>query len=510
MLATSALYDQKANADVRKITYSFRGAFDKAYDDNVTFFTLDTSVLDGPDILQPMDNEVIQAWDKYEYTDYSGDVISFEYSREEDMPSSVVEAIATVRLENTDNFYTLNSGSAISDYILPKRPIRLFAGFSGNNLQQFVGLTEKMPKIDFVDKTAEFNARDFLSLVFDAELGSDVILENQRTDQILDYIFQLAGLLPAQYVLDQANNTIPFVYYESSDVIGDICRTLVEAELGRLFMDELGVIRFYTSDRLTNTPVYTLDNNNVVNIVNSEDDKIINSVTITSSVREVQAMQNVYTLSTSQDNPILVKAGETAEYFFNFDDPVTTLDPITDYTFNAKNDGSGTDVTSYVSITAVYLFAKAVKLTFSNAGPYNAYLTTLLIDGTPAQIVRNIKYTATDPVSIGKYGVIKHDIDNDFIQTNDNAESVAETIVNYYSEYGSIIECNIKGNPALQIGDCIAVDITNYTGNYNITKIVNIYSDNGYSQRLTMRKARVENWFVLDTSVLDGTDVLRI
>lgn len=510
MLTTNPIFDAKADSDVRQITYGFRAAFDKTYDDNITFFTLDTSVLDGPDILQPMDNEVIQAWDKYEYTDYTKDIISLEYTREEDFPSSVVEAIATIRLENTDGFYTPGGGSAIGPYILPKRPIRLLTGFSGQNLPQFNGITDKMPKVDYVDKTAEFNARDFLSYVFDQELGSDVILENQRTDQILDYIFQLAGLLPAQYVLDHANNTIPFTYFESSELIGNICRTLVEAELGRLFMDELGVIRFYTSDRINDTPVYTLDASKIINIVHSQDDKIINLVDVTSEVREVQSNQLVYELSTSQDNPIIVKAGETAEYFFNFEDPVTNIDTIDSYIFNANSDGSGADLTVYVNITNVYLFAKAVKITFDNTGTNNAYLTAMQVYGTPALVVRTIRYTASDNDSIADFGVVKYEIDNGYVQTNENAEAIAETIVNYYGTYGSVIEVQTKGNPALQIGDCIYVDLDNYTGNYNIIKTVDIYDDGSYTQRLTMRKARTANWFIIDTSVLDGTDVLDI
>ena len=43
-------------------------------------------------------------------------------------------------------------------------------------------------------------------------------------------------------------------------------------------------------------------------------------------------------------------------------------------------------------------------------------------------------------------------IENNFIQTFSQAQSLAVTILDDYAEYASIVDCEIKGNHALQLG----------------------------------------------------------
>ncbi|NCU40950.1 hypothetical protein EOL73_04320, partial [Candidatus Saccharibacteria bacterium] len=82
------------------IDWEIAVAFDKVYDTNITFFTLDVSQLDGTDILGSSDDNPIQEWDKYEYTNYRDRVISLEWERSIDFPYSVQSAIADVTLNN--------------------------------------------------------------------------------------------------------------------------------------------------------------------------------------------------------------------------------------------------------------------------------------------------------------------------------------------------------------------------------------------------------------------------
>lgn len=46
-------FNDMAQNGVRPHIYGLYFSFDKAYDDTRTFFTLDVSVLDGPDLLAP-------------------------------------------------------------------------------------------------------------------------------------------------------------------------------------------------------------------------------------------------------------------------------------------------------------------------------------------------------------------------------------------------------------------------------------------------------------------------
>ena len=96
MQVVPAQFLAHATADVRPLAWRFKVSFDKAFDAGVTFFTLNQSLLNGPDILKPTGADVIQEWDKYAYDDYSDDVISMEWTREFSYLSSITAAYADI------------------------------------------------------------------------------------------------------------------------------------------------------------------------------------------------------------------------------------------------------------------------------------------------------------------------------------------------------------------------------------------------------------------------------
>src|SRR5690606_41445615 len=100
-------------------------SFTKAYDDDVTFFTYDVSEYDGPDVYAPNNDNPLQAWDKYAYTNYSERIIDMAVTRELTFPYSVASAIADFTLNNYDKLFTPHSSSPIEQYILPKRPVKI-------------------------------------------------------------------------------------------------------------------------------------------------------------------------------------------------------------------------------------------------------------------------------------------------------------------------------------------------------------------------------------------------
>lgn len=509
MLSRSTQFDTLANGQMRPLAWAFKASFDKSFDAGVEFFTLDTSILDGTDVLAPTDNNVIQEWDKYDYRDYSGRVISMEWQREEDFPYSVNMAIADVVVNNTDDYFTPNSGSAIDQYILPKRPMRLLSGFGVEKLPAFVGLTEKMPVIDERNKTAKFHAMDFMSYLFNRPLDQTVIYVDMRTDEIIDELLQLAGLTPSQYDLEVGFNNIPFTWFPIGTKYGDAFRKLMQAEMGSFYMDEMGILRFVNKNERSNTPVYYFDRGNTLDIQISSDDDIINVVEIKADVREVQTVQPIFNLSSGTDpEDQKIAPGVSTNIFYSFDDPVVTVNDIDFYTANSEPDGSGADLTSSVAVSATDIFDTAIKVTWTNSSSQNAYLTALTIYGTPAPVVRTIKYRQQDDASVDKYDEKILTIENDFIQSNETAESLASIILDYYSEYGGVVEIDTKGNPALQIGDCISVHVDNTDNNYIITKITNKLISGKYSQTLIGKVQRARTFFILDQSVLDGDDVL--
>lgn len=510
MQATSLQFRQRAAGHIRPLSWAVRASFDKAFDDATTFFTLNTSILDGPDLLAPTNESIIQIWDQYEYLDYSDRVLSIEVIREEEEPYSVAQAFGDVTFNNYDNYFTPNSGSPIEDYILPRRPFRAFLGFGQETLPQIVGLSEGMPEIDKGSRTASFHIVDFLSYLLDQDISETITLENYRTHEVLGYLFQFMGLTSDQYSLDDSLNTIKFFYVEKGTKFKDIVKKIMEAEIGRLYMDESGVINFRNRYNYNLTPVMNFDKSNVIDYSVSDDSTIINSVRIISNVREVQPEQSIWTSATPTSVPI----DQTVVIWAEFEDPVTTaIEPIYSaeetnesyFTAHLNEDGTG----DYINIdVTLELFSKSAKLTFENTGVSNAFITAIDLYGTPAKIVETIKVEEIDQDSIDKFEEQLYEIDNEYIQDESNAQSRALILLHDYAEYGAGLSIDVKGDPALQMGDPVALDLDGYQGVFTITKVVNILSDGKFTQRLRVREKQVATFFTLDVSVLDGNDLL--
>lgn len=511
MQTISSQFNEYAIGQVRPIAWGVRASFNKIFDDNITFFTLDTSILDGTDVLGPTDESVIQVWDKYEYIDYSSRALSLEVTREETEPYSITQAFADVTVNNYDNYFTPNSGSPIENYILPRRPFRLLMGFGIESLPQIVGLSEGMPTLNKSSRAASFHIIDFMSYILDQDISETIILEDVETAEVLDYLFQVMGLTDDQYILDDSLNTIKFFYVEKGTKFKTVADKLMEAEIGRLYMDEAGIIRFKNRYSVNLVPVYTFDKSNVLDYAVNDEAKIINSVKITSQVREVQVTQPIW----SSASPSLINVGDSLVLWAEFLDPVTTaVDPAysadedtTSY-FTSHLNEDGTGAYTDVSLTSMELFSKSAKLTFNNAGASTAYLTAIEIYGTPAKVVDTIKVEEIDQDSIDKYEEQLYEIDNEYIQDESNAQSRALILLHDYAEYGTGIDIDVKGNSALQLGDAVDVDLDGFQGIHVITKTVNIITDGQFGQRLRLRQKQTPTFFTLDTSILDGSDLL--
>lgn len=516
MQIVPAQFNTIANGDIRPLSWGVRISFTKEFDDEVTFFTLDQSVLNGVDLLAPTEDNVIQAWDFYEYTDYTERLVYVSIERSLEFPYSVVSAIADFQLNNYDKYFTPNSGSQISDYILPKRPVRLLQGFANTVLPQFVGLTEGMPEISRTNGTATFTALDFLTWIYDMPIRNTIALQNVRTDEVLANIFEQFGLAPTQYDLATARNVIPFLFFErDQQTAGDIIRPLMQAEMGMLWLDEQGIIRFRPRLEQPSEPVYYFDHDSIIELDTSEDDEIINHVIINTDVREVQEYQAVYSKTDSDTTLHVVPAGGTYVLEAQLSDPNLSIEEPTpgensSVSWFTAALPDGTPVGSGVTVTATELKTNTYDITFSNSNGFAVNINQLYLWGQPAKriSVEPTVYDAYDDVSVEKYEEKILTIDNNFIQSVSQADSLALTILDEYSEHNDIIKISVKGNPALQLSDIIDVDYDEYSGEYRVIGTANKTQDALFTQVLTARKYTPRYWFTLDQSVLNGTDVL--
>jgi len=171
---------------------------------------------------------------------------------------------------------------------------------------------------------------------------------------------------------------------------------------------------------------------------------------------------------------------------------------------NGENVGSG------ITITLIELKTNSYDITFSNANSFDVNINQLSLWAQPAKniSIEPTVYDSKDTDSILKYEEQTETINNNFIQSISQAESLALTMLDEYSEYADIISMEVKGNPALQLSDIIEVYYQEYTGQYRIIKISNTLQDQKFTQILKCKRYTPRNWFQLNVSTLNGASVL--
>lgn len=505
MLSTSLRFRQLAAGHVRPLSWAFRASFDKAFDPSVTYFELDSSVLDGIDILAAdEDTDVITEWSKYIYENYDRRVIGLEWTSELDFFSSITASMADISLNNYDGFFTRGGESPLAPYLLPRRPIKILAGFGGEVLPQFIGLTEKAPVVDRIGRTASLHAEDFLTFIFAKRLDQSQLFLDKRVDEILEELFDLAGVIPSQMQLDIARTTVPYAFFDKNTTIGYAVGELMKAEMGSLYMDETGIIIFRNRLRQSTGSVYTFNEQNIIDYDNSDESKIVNSVSVKAEVREVQPLQVIFNLS----EKIFIPGGETVSRFFQFNDPVTSVADIIAYTANSEEDGSGTDLSGVVNIVSQTLFSNTLLVEMENTGSVDAYMTGMTIDGTPVKIARKVDVIEKDQTSIDEFEEQTLEIASPYIQDESQAESIALTIVRHFKDYGNTITMNVKGTPAVQLGDVVLVQIDDIDDTFIIQKQEKQIINSRFGHRITAQKYDIPTYFQLDVSTLDSEDEL--
>lgn len=508
MQSTTDQFDVYAASAMRPLSHRLRMSFDKTFDAGLQFFEIGVSSIGGSDIIAGT-GEVVQEWDKYAYTDYSNRVISLEWSRQQDNPFSANLGMADIVLDNHDDFFTPGAGSAIDGDILPQRPVRIYSGFADQLIQVFVGITEGMPELSDTEKTAKFHCIDFLQTLYNRPLDESVIYQDMTAAEVLAELIESVGLTASQYDFDDAFSTIPFAYFEKGTKFGDAAQKLVQSDLGYLFMDENGMITYRNRQNFSDTPVYAFTDANMRDVTERKQDQIINVVEVKSKVREVQDNQKIWESTESVSVPV----GATVEVWSDFQDPVTGVDDPTytatptdtasEYTANIASDGSGAAYAD-IDLTGHDEFSTSSKLTFENTGASNAFITLIRLFGTPAKVVREIYIREQDDASVDAYDEHVLTIDNDYVQNEDVATSLALVTLGIYAGFGGVSEIDAKANPALQLRDPVTVRGEDYF----IKSQTNSMQRGEYTQKLDMEKRTVLTYFTIEVSSIGGADVI--
>ncbi len=486
---------------MRKLAWQCRISWDKTYLPGVTFFKVGDSgsQIGGADLI-PGSNAVVQDWDKYQYEDFSDRVISVELTREVEQVSSVTMCYGDLVLNNYDDLFTPGANGRLDPYLLPFRPIRLYMGFYDQTVPVFVGLTDGTPVIDENAKTATFHIIDFLYSISDAPLDTLALSTDVRTDEAVEAVLEAAGLLSSQLVLDRGFNILDYFAVEKGTKVIDVLKQLMEAEQGRLYMDEQGVIRFKNRQSYVSSPVMTFDAyNNIIRASRTREDSIVNVVEVNSELRTLQATQKIFETSTAT----LVNAGSTATVWVSFPDPVSSVDvPVyidsavtSSFAVNTQQDGAGAANSTDVTLTSDDQYGTSYKMTFTNSGGSNLYITGIQIYGTPYVVTDILYVREEDAGSVAKYTEHILTLENNFFQSQSDATSKAKQLLDDYSMFAAVQELEVKGSPLLQLDDPIRIDIFGRVQQAKIVRIEMGMSDGEFSQTLRFKTFNPRSYF---------------
>ena len=513
MQSVDSTFTSEAKDSVRDIAQRVLISWKKNYNAAISFFTIGVSTIGSSDLIKG-DNDQVGDWDKYDYNDETSRVISIGLDRE--MPQiwgGMRKTMADVVLDNTSGRFTREVDDDIGTSLVPRRPLKIYTGFKyngiDNNLMKFVGLTTKPPKVDTRRGIAELYANDFMDYLWNYEAEDSSMYSSSRSDEVIEDLLIDAGFATSQYDLDAGINIISFGIIEKGQKLGNIIQDITEAEGGQFYQDELGILRFENRQHWTVSP------HNVVSmpihtslVIDKEEpmnDTIYNICEVKSSPLEKKEKQFVWGLQA----PISIKANGKEEIWVDYDDPVQYVDtPQADgatsfYVANSQEDGEGTNKTSVVNLKSIDNFQKASKLVFENTSSQPIWLTELNIWARPIQVVKEILVREKDDSSVTAYGEKVLTIENDYIQDEGFARTVARMVVDDFGEPNNRLDLIIKAQPQLQLGDLVSYG-GSYYYLYQIQEDLN--ASVGYIQTLKLIKRVINTYFRIGISTIGGID----
>ena len=294
-------------------SFGVQVSFTKAINSSVSFFTIGTSVINGPDMI--MGPSGVPAFmDIYQFTDYSDYALSWSITKDlGQYPYGPVGTEADIQLDNTSLLFLPNYDATIGAYITVGRPVKISAGYSGETINLFSGLSTQ-PLNDIQNRTFNlqcFDPMDYLNTFTSTTTPTQV---NVYADAIIGALLSEAGLAPSQYVAEQSLQQPIGFYSPYGLLIGNIIQAICEAEQALFFFDENGIAHFWNRQHIANnlTSVWTFDETSMIN-VQPEETQILNDVRVQANPRAVQTKQQIWQMSSAQAIP----AATTSESFTN-------------------------------------------------------------------------------------------------------------------------------------------------------------------------------------------------
>ena len=429
--------------------------------------------------------------------DITSDVLSLSWERGRNYASQLqgrsVAGKLTATLINTGGKYSpSNTSSALTGNILPGRSIRLQAG-SGSFPYTFpVAFNDGVRwqgKLDRIRptpaalgrKTATLTAFGTLGYLnqFETQLASQT---NRRTDQAIGDILDDVGWTSSDdRDLDTGKTTISRFWISGKKTI-DALRLVEEAEAGFLKESKSGQIAFenrhhrITQTASTTSQVTFSDADGAAHTFTQVDQDdplgtIINHVEASARTFDTASVAVLWTHpETGSASPTLAPGeAKTFEALFPNPDAAnnamevnawTTPAATTDFLLNAASDGSGTNLTSDITVTQTKTAERmAITLTNSATGS-SGYVTKLQARGTAVSTKNPCIVRAIDTTSQGIYGERKYVAKTKFIPTTSEAQDWCDYQAAIYGSPTNILKMTIPASAPGNISHALNRDLS--------------------------------------------------
>lgn len=413
--------------------------------------------------------------------------------------------------------------------------IRLFITWNGVTYFKWRGyITDLEPTPgQFLDRQTPLTATDFMQRMVEHNLKAIPIQESKRSDQVMDTILDNMAVAPVAVSLDTDKFTLPFVLHSERDeqttamgAVQKVCQTCLAYAYVR--GDTTGGETFVLQREETRaaTPISaTLDNTMSGIKPNRSRDRVRNR--IVGQIHPVRVDAASETLLAYLDNEIPLAAGATLTITLEFKDPanlasrisgkdvITTLQANTHFRMSAFAESGGDDLTNLLTTTCT-AGGNTASIQLTNDAGTRGFINRINIYGKGIYLYSPVKIVVES-------GNADKQLNYDFYYLSDPFR--AQTFLTHLHARASSEETDVENvwfyadanatlmgyAMTLDIGDRVHLieNATGVNGEYIINKVTYTITT---TRRLRVdwetEKADTHSYFILNSSLLNGTDVL--
>lgn len=438
--------------------------------------------------------------------DVSAYVKSFRTDRGyDDEQNRSLTGSAIIVLNNEDKRFSPDySAGPLYGNLKPGRKLRIRATFGGNTYNMFTGYIKRItPRPDPNIKECTIQATDLMDILVKKRV-STTLWQNKKIGWLVDKILDEINWSAVNRRTDPTQDTVAVAFWEKDTAL-EALRELEQAHGGMFYIGPDGFPVFeerYHKRKWHRTSLATINNDMVSMVYDLSDENLYNEVRVTIYPWKIRATMEIFK---SKHVPILIQAGATLRLWAKYYDPidenqeclasnVQTLTPQTDYKFNDKADGTGTDRTDKLTASQTN-YARSALLSLTSTATKARYLTKLRLRGRPITPRPQTTRKEENAASIAAYGRRTFTLDNRLVNHDDDARNYCWWALRKYKDLKPRISIQVMNSTDALLTQMLAREIshritivetqTGVNKAFYLTRIEHEVEDGGLVHRTT-------------------------